>query len=83
MTIDENYMERLANAVAKTILDAIENLSIEDVNMYQIGYNKAIDDVVCKIEDYKDKHYHNRAEYPINYGLLCDMENWFLDMKGE
>lgn len=45
MTIDENYMERLANAVAKTILDAIENLSIEDVNMYQIGYNKAIDDL--------------------------------------
>lgn len=50
---------------------------------YSDGYVKAIDDVVCKISDYKEKHYHNREEYPINYGLLCDMENWFLEMKGE
>lgn len=42
--IDENYIEKLVNAVAKMIVEAIENISIEDVNMYQIGYNKAIDE---------------------------------------
>ena len=43
MKIDENYVEKLCNAVAKTILESFENLSIEDVNMYQLGYNKAIE----------------------------------------
>ena len=49
MKIDENYVEKLCNAVAKTILEAFENLSIEDVNMYQFGYNKAIEDVRKKL----------------------------------
>lgn len=42
--VDENYVERLCNAVAKTIVETFENLTIEDVNMYKLGYNKAIDD---------------------------------------
>jgi hypothetical protein len=52
MTIDENYTERLANAVAKTLLEALENLTITDVNMYRLGYNKAIDDFFKKIMKY-------------------------------
>ncbi len=44
MTIDENYTERLVDAVIKTIVEVFENLTITDVNMYQLGYTKAIDD---------------------------------------
>ena len=40
----ENYMERLCNAVAKTIVEAFENLSIEDINMFRVGYNKAVEE---------------------------------------
>ena len=57
MTIDEaekiktvvenkDYVVELVNAVAKTMIEAFENLKIEDVNMFQLGYNKAIDDFV-------------------------------------
>ena len=49
MKIDENYAEKLCNAVAKTILETFENLSIEDINMYQLGYYKAIDDMRKKL----------------------------------
>ena len=61
MTIDEaekikmvienkDYICQLLNTVAKTIIEAFENFKIEDVNMFQLGYNKAIDDFVnvCK-----------------------------------
>ena len=61
MTIDEtekiktavgnrNYTVQLVNTVAQTMIEAFENLKIEDVNMFQLGYNKAIDDFVnaCK-----------------------------------
>lgn len=55
MTIDEvekiktvvenkDYIVQLVNTVAKTMIEAFENLTIEDVNMFQLGYNKAIDD---------------------------------------
>ena len=57
MTIDEaekirkvvenkDYIAQLVNAVAKNLIEAFENLKIEDVNMFQLGYNKAIDDFV-------------------------------------
>ena len=57
MTIDEvekiktvvenkDYIVQLVNTVAKTLVEAFENLKIEDVNMFQLGYNKAIDDFV-------------------------------------
>ena len=57
MTIDEaekiktvvenkDYIVQLVNAVAKVMVEAFENLKIEDVNMFQLGYNKAIDDFV-------------------------------------
>ena len=55
MTIDEaekiktvvenkDYIVQLVNTVSKTMIEAFENLKIEDVNMFQLGYNKAIDD---------------------------------------
>ena len=57
MTIDEaekiktvvqnkDYIVQLVNTVTKTMIEAFENLKIEDVNMFQLGYNKAIDDFV-------------------------------------
>ena len=57
MTIDEaekiktvienkDYIAQLVKVVAKVIIEAFENLKIEDVNMFQLGYNKAIDDFV-------------------------------------
>ena len=61
MTIDEaekiktvvenkDYIVQLVNTVAKTMVEAFENLKIEDVNVFQLGYSKAIDDFVEKIE---------------------------------
>ena len=57
MTIDEaekiktvvenkDYIVQLVNAVSKSMIEAFENLKIEDVNMFQLGYNKALDDFV-------------------------------------
>lgn len=45
MVIDEKYIEKLCNTVAKTLIEALENLSIEDINMYRLGYNMAIDNL--------------------------------------
>ena len=61
MTIDEaekiktvvenkDYIVQLVNTIAKTMIEAFENLKIEDVNMFQLGYNKAIDDFAEKIK---------------------------------
>ena len=63
MTIDEvkkiktvvenkDYIVQLANTVAKTITEAFENLKIEDINMFQLGYNKAIDDFIHECDKY-------------------------------
>ena len=57
MTIDEaekiktvvenkDYIVQLVNTIAKTLIEAFENLKIEDVNMFQLGYNKALYDFV-------------------------------------
>ena len=70
MTIDEaekiktvvenkDYIVQLVNTVAKTLVEAFENLKIEDVNMFQLGYNKAIDDfkkmlTIEKIKEYAE-----------------------------
>ena len=70
MTIDEaekiktvvenkDYIVQLVNTVAKTMIEAFENLKIEDVNMFQLGYNKAIDDfkkmlTIEKIKEYAE-----------------------------
>ena len=65
MTIDEaekiktvvenkDYIVQLVNTVAKTLIEAFENFKIEDVNMFQLGYNKAIDDFADKLIRYVD-----------------------------
>ena len=53
-TVVENkdYIVQLVNTVAKTIIEAFENLKTEDVKMFQLGYNKAIDDFIHEC----DKH---------------------------
>ena len=62
MTIDEvekiktvvenkDYIVQLVNVVAKTMVEAFENLKIEDANMFQLGYNKAIDDFVESVKN--------------------------------
>ena len=47
-TVVENKecIVQLVNTVTKTMIEAFENLKIEDVNMFQLGYNKAIDDLL-------------------------------------
>ena len=66
MTIDEvekiktvveykDYIVPLVNTVAKTMIEAFENLKIEDVNMFQLGYNKAIDDCLLVINANRTK----------------------------
>ena len=47
-TVVENkdYIAQLVNTVSKSMVGAFENLKIEDVNMFQLGYNKALDDFV-------------------------------------
>ena len=39
------------NTVAKIIVEAFEKIKIEDVNMFQIGYNRALDDIVTIIKE--------------------------------
>ena len=53
-TVVENkdYIVQLVNTIAKTLIEAFENLKIEDVNMFQLGYNKALDDFVEHIRTY-------------------------------
>lgn len=53
-TIDievQDYVKKLVNVVAKTMVDSFENLTIEDVNMFKLGYNKAVDDTVKAIKE--------------------------------
>ena len=71
-TVVENkeYIVQLANTVAKTMIEAFENLKIEDVNMFKLGYNKAIDDFTSKLKEkcdgmIKDKWNSNVA--PISW----------------
>lgn len=52
MTIEENYIQKLVNIVAEKIVESFENITIEDVNMYVLGYNKGIDDFVNKLCKY-------------------------------
>ena len=68
MTIDEaekiktvvenkDYIVQLVNTITRTLIEAFENLKIEDVNMFQLGYNKAIDD--CKELTFREVVYYD------------------------
>lgn len=92
MTIDEaekiktvvenkDYIVQLVNTVAKTMIEAFENLKIEDVNMFQLGYNKAVDDFAEKfllelsksviwsmlVNCHKDNSFDDTADKIVNY----------------
>ena len=41
---NKKYIEQLVETVSKTLVEAFENIKIEDVDMFRLGYNKAIDD---------------------------------------
>ena len=80
MTIDEaekiktvvenkDYIVQLVNTVAKTMIEAFENLKIEDVNMFQLGYNKAIDDFVELVHKH-DWNIRDRNENTFIYGAI-------------
>lgn len=43
-------IERLVDTVVNTINDAFENVTIDDVNMYKLGYNKALNDFIAKLD---------------------------------
>jgi hypothetical protein len=47
----KDYVKKLVNVVAKTMVDSFENLTIEDVNMFKLGYNKAVDDTIKAIKE--------------------------------
>ena len=41
---NKKYIEQLVETVSKTLVEAFESIKIEDVDMFRLGYNKAIDD---------------------------------------
>ena len=74
MTIDEaekiktavennDYIVQLVNAVTKTMIEAFENLKIEDVNMFQLVYNNAIDDFAKLIKQRKFDYIKKCVEF--------------------
>lgn len=82
MTIQtQEYVERLVNTVAKTINDAFENITIEDVDMFKLGYNKGITDFTDKLllelsesviwgmlaECHKDNNLNNTSTKIVDY----------------
>lgn len=78
MTIDENYIEKLCNTVAKTLVEAFERLTIDDVNMYQLGYNKAIDDFMDRLLAERTQCY-NFDDSEHNNPIKCV---WWNDIEG-
>lgn len=48
--VQPTSIERLVDTVANTINEAFENVTIDDVNMYKLGYNKALDDLMAKLD---------------------------------
>ena len=48
--VQPTSIERLVDTVANTINEAFENVTIDDVNMHKLGYNKALDDLMTKLD---------------------------------
>lgn len=91
MTIDEeekikmlienkDYICQLLNTVAKTIIEAFENFKIEDVNMFQLGYNKAIDDFAEKAIKIVYEA-NNRERNPQPRDMVADIHYKFIDLS--
>lgn len=64
--VEPTSIERLVDTVANTINESFKNVTIDDVNMYKLGYNKALDDLMAKLDC--DKYLLN--EWQRN--VICD-----------
>ena len=66
----KNYVEILVNTVAKTLVETFENLTIEDVNMYLLGYNQGVEELLKKTEkELYNKILQNKNNLGIATGL--------------
>ena len=69
---NKDYIAQLVNTIAKTMktmIEAFENLKIEDINMFQLCYNKAIDDFAEKLKSECREHYIDCDPY---FGGITD-----------
>ena len=48
---NKKYIEQLVETVSKTLVEAFENIKIEDVDMFRLGYNKAVDDFAESVKN--------------------------------
>ena len=48
--VEPTSIERLVDTVVNTINESFKNITIDDVNMYKLGYNKALDDLMAKLD---------------------------------
>lgn len=48
--VEPTSIERLVDTVVNTINESFKNVTINDVNMYKLGYNKALDDLMAKLD---------------------------------
>lgn len=48
--VEPTSIEQLVDTVANTINESFKNVTIDDVNMYKLGYNKALDDLMAKLD---------------------------------
>ena len=51
---NKKYIEQLVETVSKTLVEAFENIKIEDVDMFRLGYNKAVDDFAKLLRETRD-----------------------------
>lgn len=43
---NKDYVWELMSVVSEIIINAFEKITVDDVSMYQLGYGKAIDDLI-------------------------------------
>lgn len=48
--VEPTSVERLVDTVVDTINESFKNITIDDVNMYKLGYNKGLDDLMAKLD---------------------------------
>lgn len=48
--VEPTSVEWLVDTVVNTINESFKNITIDDVNMYKLGYNKALDDLITKLD---------------------------------
>ena len=51
---NKKYIEQLVETVSKTFVEAFKNFTIEDADMFKLGYNKAVDDFAKLLRETRD-----------------------------